>query len=386
MKFLPLIWSNLKRKKLRLLLTLLSILVAFVLFGFLSAIKQALAGGISIEGASRLVVRHKVSLIQLLPVSYKERMERVAGVAAVTHQTWFGGIYQDPKNFFMQNPVVPEEFLAMFPEFVLPPEQKEAWLKTRTGAIVGRKTAERFHWKIGDRVPIRSTIWRKNDGNWTWEFDVAGIYDGRNKNTDTTALFFRYDYFDEARRGSEAAGQVGWYSIRVKDPSQAAEIAKRVDAEFENSPAETKAEPEGAFVQGWVNQIGNVALITAAILSAVFFTILLVTGNTMAQAVRERTGELGVLKALGFSNAQVLTLVLAESCALSIVGGLLGLGLAWLVTAGGDPTGGMLPLFFLPPRDLLIGFGLCVALGLVTGIFPALTAMRLGVADALRRM
>ena len=201
MKFLPLIWSNLKRKKLRLLLTLLSILVAFVLFGFLSAIRQALGGGISIEGASRLVVRHKVSLIQLLPVSYKERMEHIPGVAAVAHQTWFGGICdQYPKSFFMQTPVVPEEFLAMFPEFIVPPEQKEAWLKTRTGAIVGRKIAERFHLKIGQRLPVRSTIWRKSDGNWTWEFDIVGIFDGRNKNTDTTALFFRYDYFDEAQR------------------------------------------------------------------------------------------------------------------------------------------------------------------------------------------
>src|SRR5437762_495409 len=170
MKFLHLIWSNLKRKKLRTGLTLLSIVVAFVLFGLLAAIKQALAGGITLEGANRLVVRQKVSIINLLPESYKARMERIPGVALAIHQTWFGGIYQDPKNFFMQTPVVPEEFLDMHPEMVLPPEQKKAWLQTRTGAIVGRKTADRFHWRIGDKVPIRSTIWAQTDGNRVWDF------------------------------------------------------------------------------------------------------------------------------------------------------------------------------------------------------------------------
>jgi putative ABC transport system permease protein len=384
MKYLHLIWSNLKRKKLRTLLTLLSILVAFVLFGFLSAIRQALTGGVQMAGADRLVVRHKVSIIQLLPVSYKQRMERIPGVVLATHQTWFGGIYQDPKNFFMQNPVVPEEFLAMHPELILSPEQKTNWLQTRTGAIVGRKTADRFHWKIGDKIPIQSTIWAKADGNRVWQFDIAGIYEGKDKNTDTTPLFFHYDFFDEARQYGK--GQVGWYSIRVRDPAQAVEIARKVDAEFENSSAETKTEPEGAFVQAWVRQIGNIVLIVAVILCAVFFTILLVTGNTMAQAVRERTGELGVLKAIGFTNRQVLWLVLGESCLLTVLGGTVGLGLAWLFISRGDPTGGLLPLFFLPTRDLLVGLGISVALGFATGIFPAYQALRLRVADALRRM
>jgi putative ABC transport system permease protein len=386
MKYFHLIWSNLKRKKLRTSLTLLSVVVAFVLFGFLMAIKQALAGGVNMTSQDRLVVRHKVSIIQLLPESYQARMNRIPGVDFATHQTWFGGIYQDPKNFFMQNPVVPEEFLKMHPELILPPEQLQAWLKTRTGAIVGRKTAERFHWKIGDKVPIQSTIWSTAAGNRTWEFDIVGIYDGAKKETDTTPLFFRYDYFDENRTENRGKGLVGWYTIRVKDPTQATAVAKLVDQEFENSSAETKTEPEGAFVQAWASQIGNIVLIVAAILSAVFFTILLVTGNTMSQAVRERTGELGVLKAIGFTNAQVMSLVLAESCLLTILGGTLGLGLAWLVISHGDPTGGLLPLFSFPARDLLVGFGISIVLGLITGIFPALQAMRLRVADALRRM
>ena len=259
-------------------------------------------GGVALAGADRLIVREKVSIINLLPVSYEARMDRIPGVDFSTHQTWFGGIYQDPKNFFMQNPVEPEKFLKMHPEIILPPDEEKAWLATRTGAIVGRRTAERFGWKIGDKVPIRSTIWTQPDGSQAWTFDIVGIYDGKDKGTDTTPMFFRYDYFDEARQ-QWGKGQVGWYTIRIKDPSQAAEVAKRVDAEFENSPAETKTEPEGAFIQGWASQLGNIVFIVAAILSAVFFTILLVTGNTMAQAVRERTGELGVLKAIGFTNA-----------------------------------------------------------------------------------
>jgi putative ABC transport system permease protein len=384
MKFLHLIWANLRRKKTRTVLTLLSIVVAFVLYGFLSAIKQALTGGVSLEGANRLIVRHKVSIIQLLPESYKQRMEKIPGVASATHQTWFGGIYQDPKKFFMQNPVVPEEFLKMHPEIILAPEQRQAWLTTRTGAIVGRKTAERFEWKIGDKVPIQSSIWSKKDGSYLWEFDIVGIFEGRDKNTDTTPMFFRYDFFDEARRGG--TGQVGWYTVRVQDTARPAEVAKLVDAEFENSSYETKTEAEGAFVQAWAKQIGDIALITASILGAVFFTILLVTGNTISQSVRERTGELGLLKAIGFTNAQMLALVLAESCLLAVLGGVLGLGAAWLLTSHGDPTGGMLPLYFFPARDVLAGLAMSVALGLVTGLFPALQAMRLRVADSLRRI
>ena len=371
------------RKKLRTSLTLLSIFVAFVLFGLLAAVKQALVGGVEMAGADRLVVRHKVSIIQFLPESYKARIERIPGVTLATHQTWFGGIYQDPKNFFMQNPVVPDEFLSMHPELLLAPEQKQAWLATRTGAIVGRNTAERFHWKIGDRVPIMSPIW----GHQTWEFDIVGIFDGQKKTTDTTPLFFRYDYFDEVRKSlGRGQGLISWFTIRVKDPAQAADVAKRIDEEFANASAETKTEPEGAFVQAFANQVGNIALIVGSITAAVFFTILLVAGNTMSQAVRERTGELGVLKAIGFTNRQVLSLVLAESCLLTVLGGAVGLGVAWMFSSRGDPTGGLLPMFLFTTRDLAIGAVLSLALGLATGIFPARQAMRLRVADALRRM
>lgn len=383
MKFLPLVWSNLKRKKVRALLTLLSIVVAFLLFGYLAAIRQAFSQGVDVAGVDRLVVRHRVSLIRLLPSSYEERMERIPGVVEAVHATWFGGVYQDPKNFFGQFPVEPAEYLEMFPEFLLPEEERATWLATRTGAIAGRNIADRFDWKVGDRIPIQATVWRQKDGSSTWEFDLVGIYDGASKGTDTTQFLFHYDYFEEARIMGQ--GQVGWYTVRVEDPERSAEVARLIDEEFKNSSAETKTETEKAFIQGFANQVGNIGAILVAILSAVFFTIMLVAGNTMAQAVRERLQEIAVLKALGFTHGGVLALVLSEACFLTVIGGGAGLSLAWFLISFGDPTGGALPIFFFPMRDLVIGVVLVVALGLVAGLLPALQAMRLRIADGLRR-
>ncbi|MGH9460861.1 MAG: ABC transporter permease [Vicinamibacteria bacterium] len=384
MKFTGLVWANLKRKKIRTLLTLLSILVAFVLFGYLSAITRALAQGVDVAGADRLVVRHKVSLIMPLPETYESQMEQLPGVAEAVHATWFGGIYQEPANFFPQFPVKPEEYLAMYPEFLVSAEDKARWLTTRTGAVVGRTTAERFGWKVGDRVPIQATIFTHDGGQATWDFEIVGIYDGAEQGTDTTAFLFRWDFFDEARDWGR--GQVGWYVVRVEDPVDAAAVAKRIDEQFANSPAETKAETEGAFVQGFAEQVGNIGAIMVAILAAVFFTILLVAGNTMAYAVRERTGELAVLKAVGFTDGQVLGLVLAEAVALACLGGFLGLGLGWFLISLGDPTNGALPIFYFPPRSIVLGVLLVLALGLAAGILPALQAGRLRIADALRRL
>ena len=383
MKFLPLVLAGLKRKKLRTTLTFLSIFVAFMLFAFLGAIKTALGGGVEMAGQDRLITRHKVSLIQTLPQSYKNRILAVPGVGAVCHQTWFGGIYQDPKNFFATMPVEPEDFLDMFPEYVLKDTEKKAWLATRTGAIVGRMTADRFKWKIGDRIPIQSPIWGQPAGMTQWEFEIVGIYDGLKKSSDTSSFFFRYDYFEEARQ--ENKGQVGWYTIRIANPDKAAEIAKQIDADFENSPYETKTEPEGAFAQGFAQQIGDIATIVMAVVGAVFFTILLVAGNTMAQSVRERTEELGVLKAIGFTNTRVLILVMLESCLIAILGGFGGLFIAWLISLGGSPVPSVLPIFFIPTRDLIAGALLAVALGVVSGALPAFQAMNLRISEALRR-
>ena len=383
MKFWPLIWSALRRKRVRTFFTLLSILIAFLLYGYLAAVNMAFRLGVDVTGADRLVLRHKVSFSILLPESYLGRIEATPGVVEATHASWFGGIYQEPKNFFPQMAVEPEGYLALYSEFLLPEEQKQAWLADRTAAIVGRNTAERFGWKIGDRIPIQATVWRKADGSSAWEFNLVGIYDGAESATDTTQFLFHYDYFDEARMF--AKGQVGWYIVRINDPAHADDIAQRIDTQFANSFYETKTSTEKAFIQGFAKQIGNIGAIIGGILTAVFFTILLVTGNTMMQSVRERTAELAVLKTVGFSNRLVLLLVLVESLTLAAVGGVLGLTLAWWAIGRGDPTGGALPIFFLPPQDVLLGGGFMVALGLLTGLLPAVQAMRLRVVDAVRR-
>ena len=382
MKFLPFLFANFRRHRMRIALTLLSILVAFVLFSYLAAIRKAFEMGIDLAGADRLIVRHKVSIIQLLPLSYESDIEAIPGVAEAMHQTWFGGIYQEPKNFFAQLPVVPDALFTVYPEFIVPEDQKEAWKRTRTGAIVGRKTAEKFGFEIGDKIPIQATIWPAKSGP-TWEFDVVGIYDGAEKGTDTTQLLFRFDFFDENRQYGE--GQVGWYVIKVADPDRADAIAKQVDALFANSPAETKTETEGAFIKAWADQVGNIGKMVTAILTAVFFTILLVAGNTMTQAVRERTRDLGVMKAVGFPKTLVVAMVLGESLLLALVGGGIGLALGAFLVSLGDPTGGALPIFFFPPEDLLLGVALVLFLGLVAGLLPALQAMRLDTVEALRR-
>jgi putative ABC transport system permease protein len=360
-------------------------MVAFVLYALLSALRLALVGGAVMADANRLVVRHKISFIQPLPFSYTARIARVPGVSGVSHQSWFGGIYKDPKNQIGTFPVDPELFLAMNPEMALSAAENEAWLKTRTGAIVGRTLAKKFGWKIGDRIPMNSPIWPNKSGT-AWQFDIVGIYDGTKKTADTSGFFFRYDYFDEARARGE--GQVGWFQVRIEDPRRAEEVASAIDVEFANSPAETKAESEGAMFQGFAQQIGNIGLIVTAILGAVFFTILLVAGNTMAQSVRERTQELGVLKAIGFSNELVLGVVLGESLTITVLGGLLGLLFGWMMVTGLGEAGFIrqfFPVFFIPMRDAIVGVGMTLLLGLVAGILPAIQAMRLRLADALRR-
>ncbi len=384
MKFFPLIWSNLKRRKVRTAFTLLSILVAFLLFGYLAAIRMAFSMGVDVVGTDRLSTIHKTAIIMPLPISYRDRIAAVPGVEGVTHLNWFGGIYQDPKNFFAQMAVDTDTYFEMYPEIVVPKEQMAAWKEDRAGAIVGKVTADKFKWKVGDKIPIQGTIFR-NNGNPLWEFNIDGIYTGREKGVDTSAFYFHYDYLNQgAAKGN--LGFIGWYVIRIDDPAHAADISKKIDALFANSPAETKTQTEKALAQSFANQVGDVGRILSGILLAVFFTLLLVVGNTMAQAVRERTNELAVLKTLGFTHSQALGLVLAESCLLAILGGLAGLGLAWLaITVKGDPTSGQLPVFYLPGKDAILGVVLAVLLGLITGFLPAMQAMRLRIADALRR-
>jgi len=381
-QYFHLVRKSLGRRKVRTVFTVLSVFVAFVLFALLAALRTGFSGGVELAGADRLITIHKVSLIQPLPASYEADMESVDGVLDATPATWFGGVYQDKRNFFPQIAVEPAEWLAMYPEYVLTPAERESWLAHRTGAIAGRSLAEKYGWSVGDRIPIQATIWQRKDGSKTWEFTLEGIYDGVEEGTDTTQFFFRQDYLQEARAYGE--GLVGWYVIRVADPERAAEVAEAIDAEFANSPAETKTSTERAFVQAFANQIGDIGAIVIAILGAVFFTILIVTGNTMAQAVRERIGELAVLKTLGFTDLRVLALVLAESLLICGLGGGLGLLLGWAVVGHVD-AGSILSAFYLKGSDVVRGVVLIVLLGVVAGILPALRAMRLDVIAALRR-
>ena len=381
MKFLPLLWSSLWRKKIRTIFTLLSIFVAFLLFGILMTIRGAFSFGVDIAGLDRLVLIHKVSLIMPLPVSYKDRLTTTPGVSLVSHQTWFGGVYQDPSNFFAQMVVEPEPFMKIYPEFKIPGDQVKSWLADRQGVIAGVDLAKRFGWKVGDRIPITGTIWQPKQGQ-VWEFNLVGLYDGE-PTVDKTQLFIRYDYLDENRLRGE--GLVGWYVVKIADPSQAQQMGAKFDSMFANSSAETKTTTEKGFVEGFAKQVGDIGAIMVAILIAVLFTMLLVAANTMAQSVRERTSEMGVLKTLGFSNGSILALVLGESVLIAVIGGTLGLALAWAFVQRGDPTNGMLSVFILPARDLAIGATLIVVLGLVAGALPAFTAMNLKITDALRR-
>ena len=384
MKFLPLVWRNLLRRKVRTIFTVLSIFTAFVLFGVLMALRAAFSMGIELAGADRLMILNKISLIMPLPESYGERVRAIEGVKDVTHANWFGGYYRETRNAFANMAVDPESWLRMYPEFQLPEEQKKAWLADRQGAIVGADTARRFGWKVGDRVPLEATIFRRPDGR-AWEFTIDGIYDSPVKGTDKTQLFFHYDYLSEVLRDVGMSGQVGWYVIKVADPDRSPEIAKKVDAMFTNSPAETKTDSEKAFVAGFAKQIGNVGLITQLVAAAAILMILLITANTMAQSIRERTGELAVLKTLGFGDGRVLSMVLLESCFIALLGGGVGLTVAWFLIALGDPTGGFLPTFYFPVRDLILGVALVLGLGVISGAFPAWQAGRLRIVDALRR-
>jgi putative ABC transport system permease protein len=383
MRFALLILSNFKRHKTRTLLTMLSILVAFVLFAYLAAIRNAFQAGVSVAGADRLITRNRITLIQPLPQSYEAQIEQIDGIALATQAAWFGGIYKENEASFPQIAVEPDEFLDVYPEFILSAADKAKWMETRTGAIAGRKLAERYGWKVGQKVAIRATYMTPKTGGNLWTFDLVGIYTGKTPETDESTFYFRHDFMDENRLRGQ--GLTGWYYLKIKDPAHAEEIAKKVDAKFENSPYETKTETEKAFMRGFAEQMGNIGAIVTAILTAVFFTILLVAGNTMAQAVRERIGELGVLKAIGFTDAQMMVMVLAESLLMAIVAGALGLYLGHLAVSAGDPTNGALPIFHFPANDVMLGAFFVILLGIVTGLLPAIQAMRLNAVDALRR-
>jgi putative ABC transport system permease protein len=382
-KYLPLLAASLRRKRLRTFFTLASIVVAFLLFGLAESMRNALQSGVDIAGADRLITMHRVSFTQLLPASYQGRIRAIDGVVEVTPQTWFGAWYRDERSLIPAFPVEPEPFLRMYPEYVVPDEQRIAWVADRGGAMIGRGLAELTGWKVGDAVPLRSAIWRRSDGSDVWELTVRAIYD-LPEGGDTRQILLHQDYFEEAK--AQAKGMVGWYLVQIDRVERADAIARQIDQQFANSPAETKTSSERAMAQSFLNQIGNIGAILQAIVTAVFFTMLLVTANTIAQSVRERTSEIGVLKTLGFTNGGVLGLVLAEAVMITALGGVIGLaGAAWLGVQFEPVFRQYLPGFSLPTDAVVRGVAFMLVLGLLAGAVPAVQAMRLGIVQALRR-
>ena len=380
MKFFPLLFANLRRRKIRTILTIGSFGVAMFLFGILGSIHYGFRQGIDIAGADRLVVIGRTSMMQPLPITYLPRLRRLPGVRDAAHATWFGGVYQDARNFFPQFVIVPEDWRRMYPEYVVDPAQWSGFLSDRQGCVIGAKLAQRFGWAVGSRIPLKAPGYL---GGGSWDFNVRAIYRGTRQGDDETQLWLRHDYFYE-KAPQYWQGIVGWYVVRVANADQALAVARAIDAEFGNSASETRTQTESAFAAGFVQQMGNIEFLLLAIGGVVFFTLLLVTGNTMAIAVRERTGELAVLKAIGFSDRFVLGLVLAESLLIAAIGGGLGLWLAHAVTQQ-DITSGLI-LLYLPPVALVGGAAFAIGTGMLAGLLPAIGAMRLNVASALRRV
>ena len=382
MKYLHLIWAALFRRKTRTLLTLLSVIAAFLLFGLLDSVRVAFNAGGNVAGYDRLVTASRLSITQMLPISLTPKIEGVPGVRKVAYAAWFGGMYQDSRNFFPNFSVSPN-FFELYPEYAIDPAQLQAFKDTRNGAIVGDALAAKHGWKIGDTIPLQATIFPTRGSN-DWAFQLVGTFrlKDQKRRGEENQLMFRWDYFDEANDFTK--NRVGWFMVQLDDPEGSSQVARAIDALSENSDHETKTQTEQAFNQAFVKQFADIGMIVTAIMAAVFFTLLLLTGNTMAQAVRERIPELAVLKTIGFSNASVLWLVLAESVLLIVLGGVIGMGIAAaLIPAIAAASGGMIQLDTVPGASWLVGIGLMLAIGVVVGLLPALRGMRLNIVDAL---
>jgi putative ABC transport system permease protein len=385
MKYLHLIWAELFRRKTRTILTLVSILAAFLLFGLLNGVRESFAqAGQSAQGASRLQTGSRLSFIDTLPLSLHARIAQVDGVKDVAYANWFGGAYQDPRNQIFSFAVAPN-YLDLYPEIAVDPAQRKAFDTTRSGVLVGEGLMKRFNWKVGQKLPLISTIFPNREGSKNWSFDIVGVLRPKDKASGgwyDQMVLMQWKYFDESAPYNR--GSVGWYVTGVRDANQADRVAKAIDALSANSDHETKTQTEAAAAASWMKQTADIGLIVGSIMGAVFFTLLLLTGNTMAQAVRERIPELAVLKTIGFRDGSVLGLVLAESVVLVVIGGVLGLGLAALL-------GPILTLFSggvinMPPVGVsswLLGLGLMIGIGLIVGALPAIRAMRLNIVDAL---
>ena len=384
MRYLPLLWAALLRRKTRTILTILSVVVSFLLLGLLDAVTVAFESGADTADAKRLLTTARYSIIEPLPMSYAPRIERVAGVVGVAYADWFGAKYQNESNAFAVFAVDPARYLDMYPEFAIASEQRAAFVKMRTGAVAGKILADRYGWKVGQKLPIASEIHTKSDGSLDWEFDLVGIFDSDDPaiRANTEVVLINAAHFDEARQFNR--GKTGWYIVRIADAEQARAISGDIDRMFMNSPDETKTAPEKEFALGFAKQIGDIGALVTRILFAVFFTILILTGNTMAQAIRERIPELAILKTLGFSNAGVAALVLGEAALLLVIGASLGMAAAVALVPGlNGASGGRFPPLFVDAATWAWAAGVAVALALAIGLPPALRVNRLRIVDAL---
>ena len=380
MKYFGLIWAGLFRKKLRTLLTLLSLWSAFVLLGLLQSVNSLFSGGADFLGANRLITQARTSFTQPLPMRLMAQIESVPGVNRVSHSQFFGGQYQDPKNFFPQFVVNPQRLFDTYPEWVLPDDAKRNFVSTQDGAIAGKLLADKFGWKVGDTIPLNSFIWTKQDGSRTWEWKLVGIFDGRNTEWKERAglMYLNYGQFDEGRN-PRAKGLAGVFVVQVNDPNQSERIAAAIDAKFENSADETKTQSEQEFQLGFIRQLGDIGFIVNLITSAVFFSILFLTGVSMSQAVRERIPELAILKVLGFKDRTVMLLVLAEAFLLCFLGALTGMFSASLIATTLPPE---FPISTDSRVWIIAGISVLV-LSLLIGVPPALRALRIKIVDAL---
>ncbi len=385
MNNLKLIWKNAARKKLRLFLTVFSIFTAFLIYGVLGGFQSSLDEGIDIaSGANRLVTVHKVSFIQPLPYSYVNKVRSMDGVADVTYAVWFGGYYQNPQQILAVFAVDPESYLRLYSELVIPEDARKTFFSDRRALLVGKKMADRFGWEKGQQVPIQSNIWTNQEGSQTWEFTVAGIFEANDPKIDTSYLLFPYEYLNEGRQFGQDS--VGWLVVGTESPDINTQVADAIDLEFANASTQTKTDTEKAFNQAFIEQFGDIGLIVASVTGAAFFTILLIAGNTMMLAIRERTSEIAVLKTLGFGNGKIFTQVILESVLVTLLGAVPAMALAGLFLKGASAAmAGILPAMFINTGMLVKSAGIMLLLALVTGIIPAWKAMNINVVTALGR-